>query len=328
MPGDPFLLNSFLANFDAHWCNEVERLYVCLNIDHRMPAEIREYDIKKLSSHPKVKFMVVDEMLWQGAALRELLKIVDEELIMSIEDDTVIVKAGQIDKCFRKIEQGDADVVGSPRFSCSQEILDASAKKYGLDYSGYGDKGPNLWPNFFFIRKEHLLKTDQHFEPKGWEPGEHIEELDITATQPIASDVFVWLSIQLRAMGLRFYEVPQYHSHPNDLDDIIHGRNLGDGNCPWIHIGSLTMTAEDLLIGAHSVEGHKNTPHTDMEKKELERRFAWLQTFLAHPVNSVPELTKIKEVYQQRINAFIRGFDLSPKHIDQLIKFYKGFIRW
>lgn len=324
MPGDPIILTQFLRNFTEVWSGEVDKLYVLLNMSEAMPKEVLDYNLNLLNNTDKVVPMYVPQMLYQGAALRHMLSEVKEDILMSIEDDTVITKIGQIDKCFRKIETGEADVVGSPRFSCSQDILDASATKYGLDYSGYGDKGPNLWPNFFFIRKEHLLKTDLHFEPKKWEPGEYIKELDITAHEGTIGDVFVWLCIQLRAGGLRFYEVPQCHSHPDDLKDSQSGKGIFDGKCPWIHIGSLTMTAEDLLLGSRKPTDVKK-PESEMEKWEIERRFAWLLLF--KDLNEVP-LPKILETYESRMNEHIKVFNLNLAHIVKLKEQYRGFIRW
>jgi len=328
MPGDPIILKAFLLNFDAVWADEVDKLYICLNIDQRTPDQVRDYDIALLDEHPKVEFVVVDEMLFQGAALRRLLEEVKEDIIFSIEDDTVIIKQGQVDKCFRKIETGEADVVGSPRFSCSQEILDASAEKYDLDYSGYGDKGPNLWPNFFFARKADLLKTDLHFEPKGWEPGERIEELDITAKEVIAADVFVWLCIQLRAMGKIFYDVPQGHSHPDDIVDMAMGTGLGDPNLPWIHIGSLTMTMEDLIIQSVEPREHGNKPKTGIEKQEICRRFAWLRLFMEVTAGKMEGMDDMRLSYDNKMKEFITAFGLSQQLIDNYLKVYRRFIQW
>lgn len=328
MPGDPFILKHFLLNFDTVWADEVDKLYICLNMDHRIPDEVKEYDIALLEEHPKVEFLVVDEMLFQGAALRELLKMVKEDIIFSIEDDTIIIKEGQVDKCFRKIETGEADVVGSPRFSCSQEILDASAEKYDLDYSGYGDKGPNVWPNFFFARKADLLETDQHYEPKGWEPGERIEELDITAKEIISADVFVWLCIQLRAAGLKFYDVPQGHSHPDDIVDMAMGTGLGDPNLPWIHIGSLTMTMEDFIIQSSDPRTHKNKPKNGMEKQEICRRFAWLRLFLEVTAGKMEGMDAVRASYEKRMGEFVTAFGLSVQLIDNYLKVYRRFVQW
>lgn len=328
MPGDPFILNHFVSNFENIWKDEVDKLYILLNMDVRMPQEIIDVSKSIIANEDKIVPLFTHNMLFQGAALRYMLPEVKEDLIISIEDDTVIVKRGQIDKCFRKLETGEADVIGSPRLVCSKQIADACAKKWNLDYSGYGDKGPTFWPNFFFCRKEDLLRTDLHFEPKGWEKGEYIRELDITAEEVLSSDVFTWLCIQLRAMGLTFYDVPQYHSWTTDLEDLQNGINLGDDNCPWIHIGSLTMTAEDLLMFVHDPKDYTGTPRSEMEKKEYERRYAWLLVFLEEAKNCKPELAWLKSKYVHNMNEFIKVFDLSVKHIDALQKVYRRFIRW
>lgn len=325
MPGDPVILTQFVRNFEEVWFGEVDRLYILLNMDENMPQEVIDYDLEFLKDREKIVPLFTPVMLYQGAALRHMLSEIKEDIIMSIEDDTVIVERGQIDKCFRKIETDEADVIGSPRFSCSQDILDASASKYSLDYSGYGDKGPNMWPNFFFIRKSHLLATDLHFEPKTWKQGEYIKELDITAGGGTVGDVFVWLCIQLRAMGLRFYDVPQCHSHPQDLLDFKRGEGIFAPLVPWVHIGSLTLTAHDFLIG-HRTPETSLMPASDMEKKEMERRYAWLLLFLE--LNPIPELEKALEMYVKRMNKFITAHNLSVGHIEKLKNAYRGFIRW
>lgn len=326
MPGDPIILNNFIKNFNAVWKDEVDTLYVLLNVDHRMPREIVDWDMELLEKTDKVIGLYTGEMLFQGAALRHMLPYVKEDLILSIEDDTIITKRGQVDKCFRKIESGEADVVGSPRSCCSKQILDACATKWDLDYSGYGDKGPVYWPNFFFCRKEDLLKTDQHYEPIGWKKGDYIKELDITAEEDLTGDVFVWLCIQLRALGLKFYDVPQYHSRPSDLEDMAQGLNLGDNNLCWIHIGSLTMTAEDLLIQAHDPKEHVNMPKSDVEKQELERRYAWLILFTERALGVVPQ--DMVTSYVNKINEYIRAFSLRVKNVSDYKKAYERYISW
>jgi hypothetical protein len=327
MPGDPFILTHFVRNFDNIWAEEVDRLYIMLNMDHRMPKEVKEYNLNYLDAHEKITPIYTEEMLFQGAAIREILPIVQEDTLFLIEDDTVIVIKGQVDRGFRYIENGDAHVVGSPRFSCSKEILDASAEKYGLDYSGYGDKGPNMWPNFFFIKKEHLLDTDMHFEPKQWEKGDRIEELDITAEGTIAADVFVWLCIQLRAKGLKFKDIPQYHSHPHDLKDMRNHMNLWDGRCPWVHIGSLTMTIEDLILQTLDLTDHKNKPTTDLEQKEMERRLAWIRVML-YKTADMNTLSDLRHSYSERIKEMIFRWGLNQGHMYQLEEAYKSFYRW
>lgn len=328
MPGDPFILNHFLSNFENVWKEEVDQLYILLNIDARMPRHIVDLARGLCQDRERVTTLFVNNMLFQGAALRYMLPTVKEDLLMSIEDDTVIVKKGQIDRCFRKIESGDADVVGSPRMVCSKQLADACARKWNLDYTGYGDRGPTYWPNFFFCRKSHLLKTDLHFEPKSWESGEYIEELDTTAEETLMGDVFTWFCIQLRAQGLCFHDVPQFHSRVTDLEDISEGRNLGDTNCAWIHIGSLTMTAEDLLMFVHDPKSYVASPKTAMEKQEYERRYAWLLVFLEEAANCKPALAALKESYINHMNEFIKTFTLSVKHIQDLMEVYRRFIQW
>lgn len=200
-----------------------------------------------------------------GGSLKEMMSWVKkDDILMFIEEDAIIFKTGIVEECFKEIEEGNYDALGSPRMSCHPEIAIAAKKKWKLDYTGFGDKGPNYWPNFFFCKVSDLLKTDLDFGAKSWKQGDYIKELDHTVKEKaISGDTFVWISIQLRAMGLKIKEIPQYHCSPYDLQDHQEKKNIFDGECPWFHLGSLA--------------GNFHHPNSDMERLELERRTMWHQ---------------------------------------------------
>lgn len=320
-PGDPFILTYWIKKFREVWQGEVDRLYVCLNMYPHIAEKVLDYDMKMLTQMDKVEVVYVPKMLYHGKALRQLVAYCEEDLLMFIEDDAIVFRPGAIDRAFRMIEKEEAGIVGSPRFSCSQQILDASAEKYGLDYSGYGDKGPNMWPCFFFARREDMLKTNQHYESKGWKKGEYIPELGVTAEDELAGDTFVWVSMQLRAMGLEFAEVPQGHSHPDDMEFYEKGEGIWDPLNPWVHIGSLTMTAETLLTEDRPEALGKM--ETGMEKREAMRRFAWLLLFVEETREETEELKPLRDIYVRRINDIIKKAGLSMTHINNLKAAYK-----
>ena len=111
------------------------------------------------------------------------------------------------------------------------------------------------------------MDTDLNFGPTGWKPGQYCKELDHTFKEVNAGDTFVWTSMQLRAKGLRFKEIPQYHASPFELDDrdnrqgnwtvdkptYLHGGSLSSG---WSWNGFLLgrQPIPDTINGLHEIE--------------------------------------------------------------------------
>jgi hypothetical protein len=202
-----------------------------------------------------------------GVALKEMVPKARGSYLMLIEDDGIIFKPGFVNRCFRWIETGEYDAVGSPRMSCHPELADAAKKRYNLDYSGFGDRGPHWWPNFFFVKKKLLMKTDLHFWSKGWNKGDYIKELDHTVqAETIMGDTFVWTSIQLRKLGIKVKEIPQHHSALTDLADYKNKTGLWSGGVNRIHLGSITGSVTPLLPEQKKVKA---------TVAELEKKLMW-----------------------------------------------------
>jgi hypothetical protein len=223
---------------------------------------------------------------------------------------------------------GEADAVGGKRGSCSMEVWERARDVFGLDYSGFGDQGPNFWPCYFFIKKETLLNTDRNFGAKNWKRGEIIESLNNykVRDENCANDTFVNTSLQLRKMGLRFHYEPQYHGSPNDLSDYAQRVNLWDGQAAWTHVGSLSSGIGGVLMDdfGRSLARRKidepvsgtiipNYCNTDAERLEWERRIQWWLTFYE---NSEPEeLRELREEYRKAIMRVIDRYKLSFDNI-------------
>lgn len=196
-----------------------------------------------------------------GQSLTKLVNETDSEYLMFIEEDGIIFKPGIVDKYFKMLEPGQYDVIGSPRMSCSPKITEIAKNKWDLNYEGEGDKGPNFWPNFFFVKRSILMQTDLNFANKSWQPGEEL--LGEKLTETVAGDTMVSMSLQLRNLvpKERILEIPQYHSSPFDFEDYRNNKNIWDGNCSWFHLGSAS--------------GDFTPWKTDMERLEAERRAMW-----------------------------------------------------
>lgn len=239
--GDPFLALTVLRLWQKHWYEEVDKFYVCYNNHSGVPIDVARVCVGKMMECPKIELVYHPAGIGNGVPITEMTKIAREDLVMLLEDDGFIFSSGIVDDCFKSIERGEFDAVGSPRGSCGTEIWKASQGKYGLDYTTYGDVGPNFWPNFFFCKREDLLKTDMDFGSKRFEAGSYSKELGHTFKEDNYGDTFVWGCMQLRALGLRFRNIPQYHASPTELED----KQKNEGNWVlgppyWLHGGSLS----------------------------------------------------------------------------------------
>lgn len=196
-----------------------------------------------------------------GQSLAKLVNEIDSEYLMFVEEDGIIFKPGIVDKCFKALESGQYDVIGSPRMSCSPKIAELAKNKWNLNYEGEGDKGPNFWPNFFFVKRSILMQTDLNFANRAWQAGEQL--LGETLIETVAGDTMVWMSLQLRTIVPkdRILEIPQYHSCPTDFEDYTNNKNIWDGYCSWLHLGSAS--------------GDFTPWHSEIERLEAERRIAW-----------------------------------------------------
>ena len=334
-PGDPFLLFYWLHLFDKVWQDEVDRLYIYLNspIEKQVVDYIREMCLQR----PKINFVYNDVQIEHGEAINRTLDIVTEELVMLVEDDGFIFKQGAVDKCFRLLESGNYDIVGSKRGSCSTELLDRAKQIWDLSYDGEGDQGPNFWPNFFFCSKALLLKTDRNFASRAWVKGEIIHTLQDYPVEVavVASDTFVSASFQLRNLipAERIFYVPQYHGHPSDEEHFKQGRYLFDGRAPWCHIGSLSSGVGGLLRDDRNrcLTRRKIDPpqdktilepqwcQTDMERGEFERRVQWWQRFAMfwneNATKENPYMNDFWLVYTQAVDQIIRQYNLNRKAI-------------
>lgn len=315
-PGDPFLLKLWFKYYER-WSAEVDRLYVYVNSPGS--KEVINYIKALVEEHDKTFFIYIDRQIEHGEALRQMVQLANEDYIMFVEDDGFIFKPDYVKSSFEAIESGRVDAVGSRRGSCSLWLYQAASQKYGVNNDGYGDNGPNFWPNFFFAKREDLLKVT-NFGARFWKEGEMVREVGMIAPEDSAGDTFVEGSLQLRAMGLRFDYVPQYHGSTDDEPDYLNKTNIWDGVCPWLHVGSLSSGYHGMLKPDYQI----NYDHfrSDQERLELERRVAFWQWGLEEAANT-PGLPSVKKQYSQALQKLINGYTLSTSRINTRIARYK-----
>lgn len=317
--GDPFISSLVLDLFKKYWYDEVDSFYVCYNNYAELSKEVQGEFLAKYADDPKIKIIYWPTQLGYGVPNNKMLGVCDEDLILLLEDDGFIFTTGEVDSAFKQIENGHVDALGSPRFSCGLEISDALQKKYNLDYTGYGDVGPNFWPNFFFCKKEDLLKTDLNFAPKEFTMGVYYPELDHKMQESQAGDTFVWTCIQMRHNGVRFGNIPQFHSSPYEITDKeTNELNWKSNRGPlWIHGGSLSVGANKYLKGVLP------DVSSDIGKQEIESRVAWWTI----AVGATSGFDEYKQEYKRGIAQLIGDAELSASRIDKKIQIYSELLK-
>ncbi len=309
--GDPYVL-LHTAEYFKVWSSEVDKLYILFNstIDSSLVEPL-----KKLLDHPKIVFFYVDHTMGHGEAINYLLDRCTEDSIMLIEDDSIIFKKGIVDTYFKIIESNSDAIVGSPRMSCPADVSDKLKVEFGLNYEGWGDKGPNLWPCFLFASRKNLLNTDRNFGASKF------------------GDTFVNTSIQLRRNGCTFYEIPQYHCSPDDEQNKADCRGIFDGECGYMHFGSLSSGIENTLVNDDdiplkdmiepSAPPIKFIPTSGMEKVELEKRVMWWsEGYRLH----ITDFGYFSEIYGKAIEKVIKRHELSLENINNMRKMYHEVI--
>lgn len=316
--GDCFLALVMLKLFER-WESEVDKLYICYNAD--IDKSIVDFVKSRYDQNPKTEFIYVDHGLGFGIPFNKCLEAGNEELLLLLEDDGFIFKKGLVDKMFKKIESGECDAIGSPRFSCSDGITEASKKKYNLVYEGSGDRGPNFWPNFLFLKRADIMKTDLDFAGKGWKPGDYIKEIDLTCENEECGDTAVWLCMQLRALGLKFLDVGQRHAMPTEIEDKVKGTfNYEEGYFGWIHGGSLSSGWNGFLDGKLT-----DTVPNEYGLMEFESRVA----FWTIAVNLEPyeEIGEFKKKYLEGIDKMVEHYGMNKDRINKKIQIWKGLMK-
>lgn len=318
-PADPFLLRYWLENFRKYYKSEVDKLYVCLNSP--VEKKVIDYEMDLLDGIG-ADYIYFDRQIEHGEAIRRLLEIVSQDYVMLAEDDGFVFKKGKIDECFRRIEGGEYDCVGSKRGSCSLEILKRANEVWGLDIEGVGDHGCNFWPCFFFAKREILWKTDRNFGSRMWKAGEYIPELDYCMKEDGCGDTFVNTSLQLRAMGLKFYYEPQYHGNTTDIVDYEDGVNLFDGGASWTHAGSLSSGIGGVLVDDYGrplarrlIDPPQEFKLPEADIDEWARRIQWWQTFYDN--SDGDKITEFREEYRK---ALERLYTISGVHKKTVLK--------
>lgn len=285
--GDPYVLLNCLHYYETVWQDEVDELWIALNTTME-----REVMVELIKRFPKgVKFFYTNQRLGYGTPINHVLDMSPEGKVLLLEDDSIFFKKGVVTKYFDLLDE--YKLIASPRMSCPKSTADYAKKKFGLNYEGWGDKGCSFWPCFLWIDKSLLLSTDRNFNPTKW------------------GDTFVSTSLQLRELigdQSKILEIPQYHCSPDDFQNKEQGLGIFDGECGYMHLGSLSSGIESYLL--------------DEDQVPLCDREAGIKAINPKPIENTPEM-------QKRMmwlwNCFDRSRGMMPEWFEEI--YYKSWKR-
>ena len=329
VPGDPFLFRYWIEKYDQYWSGEIDKLYVHINTTAEVA--VVNYMLYPISKRKDIEYIYTPHEIPHGEAIKQALERVKEKHIMLIEDDALIFKRGKVSQMFEMLENGQYEVIGSKRGSCSKELIDATNALWNIDNEeGYGDHGTNFWPCFFFCETELLLKTDQHFDSKSYPQDQPIKYLNgYMPREQLYSDTFVNTSLQIHQLVPQskiLYE-PQYHSYVSDEEDQTNRRNIFDGRAAWLHIGSLSSGVNGVLKDRNNRSLSKrlvlppenetlipNYVYSDMDRQEWTRRVSWWDRFYK-TAKPTQEIQEYYDLYGEAIKRVQLAYGIHNKEI-------------
>lgn len=315
LSGDP-IVAAFWIQFFPIWKDEIDTLYVCLNAPFIGKNDPLADFYRKLFDVPKIKFTHRVPGGDHGPGLTQMVKDAKEEEIMFIEEDAYVYDQGIIAKQFDKLKQ--FDFLGSSRGSCDMGIYQAEEIKWGVVSSGW-DSGPNFWPNYFFVKRSLLMKTDLNFGSKNWKSGEHIKELDYTTDHDCSADTFGWLIIQLRTLSNKVGYIPQNKAYAFSTDAF-------DKSYPWIHAGSLSSGTTHYLRDENGIPIQNRQPNptvvhpakitTEGEISEYSMRVAWWELAYDYTEEETKSIPEFRKKYREALDRYVEEFALPRYKID------------
>lgn len=275
-PGDPYLIEHWLRNYEQTWQGEVDELRVLINLQPLAP--VREWIKGRVEARGGIYMETPDQAPYgHGHALRLLVDSTDADVVMLCEDDCRVRYRGAVQQRFDRIERGEADVIGGPRTSMTPGINMAASRKFPVDNCEVdGGQGFGMWPAFVFVRKECLLATDQNYGVRAWSKGEYVEPVDWVCPEDDkeCADTFGWCALQLRAKYKVVADV-QFKGPDQWQSWLDRGRDM-----PWFHIGSLSSSA-NLCEGEHAelMDATEVGPGSGEETEWGNRLYWWSRCF-------------------------------------------------
>lgn len=276
-PGDPFLTDYWLRNYERVWKDVVDELHVFVN--GQTDPRILEFLDRRVRGLGGI-FTCQPGRLVHGQATRRLVQECSAEHVLLIEDDAFVRDASEINWAFNRIEGGEADVLATPRGGMSPDIEQAALAKWGdPPVSPEGNSGYGLWPCFVFAPMAVLHRTDHRYESWSWNEGDVVPGLDYRVGPGGShTDSFTAIAFQLYGMELEVEPCVQYKE--------LWNRDLPETGAPWFHAGGLSNA--QFTQGLQFFGGHRPDVGGTNEGLDWAHRIWWWRNAL-DTSNAFPE---------------------------------------
>ncbi len=311
-PGDPYVSSLWLACYKKFCQPQAGQLYAIINSG--LETSAFEYTCE-LFQAAGAKITTYPHLCSHGAALKELVEKATEDYVMVMEDDFYILEAGHVDRWFQAVEKKEVDAVVSPRGCCDARIMDRISATFHLE--GKDTLQTNFWPCLVVIDRSYFDRTDMIMGAHQFPAGVYIPQINFTPDFDSAGDTFVWMSIQLRGLGLTFLSEDQYR-----LIDVLYMKLFPP---PWVHFGSCSTSLNGALLddqgkslGNRSQELSPGFPPVPDEgiRDHFETKYAFWKLLLQHfPIPQGHPAAYFNEVYGDAIERSIQGCQLRPNKI-------------
>ncbi len=310
--GDPITFRLVMYFYEKIWHDEVDKLYI--NVNSQIDPVVVDFMRKYCTKFPNVVFTHSTNALDHGGSITKMFHESTEDNIVLMEDDSFVYGHGMVDKYFQMIEANAVDACGSLRGCCSGEITDRGKLYFELWDEKFAGGELWFWPCFFFCKRSDLLKTDLNFCGKGWKPGEYIAPLQWTTPMEVCGDTMVYMSMQLRALKLRFHDFPNPYL-------------VGSPDYQWTHTNSLSSFIESMLTDDNDYPlAFRKTARPPVVKEtvligdpgEYERKFAWMTMALEKFWDEFEEIKEFRDLYKKGIYKYAERFGFNWGRIEEM----------
>ena len=213
----------------------------------------------------KLEFLYSDKWLHHGESIDALLnKAGTDGVALIIEDDSIIRDFSEVENCFKAVENGEYDIIGSNVQNASQALYEYEKTIFDniQPSEDFDNEGAGFWPCHFFFNLSLLDGADIHCEGKAYNKGDTVPYIGMAVdeeTAPIGLDIFHYLSIQLRTKTNKILRNNAYRSNCYTYVCKPTEENLVETtpSYPWTHVGLVGYIIRDILT-----TNNKETLHT------------------------------------------------------------------
>jgi len=334
--GDVFTNFLFVDSFKKIWKDEVDMLYVA--IASYFDEEHKKFLRDVVFNDPKIKLFFFDRITEGGDNEPFLIEQSKEDHLVMLEDDVLVFKKLALDEYFKKIENGEFDVIGPYSPALSTWIREKAKAMYGYDAVG---------PSHRFMKRSDWEKTDKIYKANSFGIGEYKREVDMIMpdrTRGISrGDTGMWNSVELMHAGCRIGYINEVRAtairpgvpwtHVNSLSGFSNScfPNLNTMD----YVGKMTdikpFTLEKLKKDAvmkSSIYG-KSTPEAkSASDNEHCRILSWIGIAMKKYWDLLSPIDKYRETYKKGYEWWLDASSCPRDLLEQYIKKHEAYITW